>query len=82
MIQDIQCTVGLSCVAVITENTHDRPCNMHGYFGLHYSFRHHPDSEVFRQLHQRFCERGISEYRSPTDSVETANGNVIIAPVE
>jgi len=23
MIQDIQCTVGLSCVAVITENTHD-----------------------------------------------------------
>ena len=57
MIQDIQCTVGLSCVAVVTENTHDRPCNVHGYFGLHYTFRHHPDSEVFRKLHQRFCER-------------------------
>ena len=40
------------------------------------------DSEVFRQLHQHFCERGISEYRSPTDSVETANGNVKIAAVD
>jgi len=30
MTQDIQCTAGLSCVAVImTENTHNRHCNMH-----------------------------------------------------
>jgi len=37
MTQDIQCTAGLSCVANIRENNHNRHCNMHGNFGLHYT---------------------------------------------